>query len=246
MRTRFTRGLSAALVVSSLALSAAACGGDDKKDDAKKDGADKPAVSASASTAPEAAAPAKPMTDVQAKAAVLELKDLPSGGWKARKADAGKSVYKADKAVCQPVAEAMNASFTGSTKGPGAEFFIGKNTSELSQQLMTFSGTGAADFTKKLAAAVDACADFSVETEGQKVKAGAKKVTAPQGAEEAIAFTFSMELAPGFKLEPTMLVVRQGADIFRLMHLADDAAAKKDFDALAKTATDKFVKAAQG
>ncbi|MEU8541604.1 hypothetical protein AB0C52_16735 [Streptomyces sp. NPDC048717] len=245
MRTRFTRGLSAALVVSSLALSAAACGGDDKKDDAKKDGADKPAASASASAAPEAAAPAKPLTDAQMKAAALELKDLPSG-WKTTKTDDDKSVYKADKAECEPVVAVMNDSLAGATKGPSADFAIGNNDSELSQQIVTFTGTGAADFTKKLAAAVDACASFSVETDGQKMKVGAKKATAPQGAEEAVAFTFALEVAPNITVEPTLLVARQGAGLFRLMYLADDAAAKKNFDALAKTATDKFVKAAQG
>ncbi|MFE6098746.1 hypothetical protein ACFVQ4_02135 [Streptomyces laurentii] len=243
MRTRFSRGLSAALVVSSLALSAAACGGDDTKDDATKDGADKPAASASA--APAAAAPAKPLTDAQMKAAVLELKDLPSG-WKATKPEADPTVYKTDKAECEPIAAVMNDEIAGATKGASADFALGKNESELSQEVVNFSGTGAADFTKKLAAAVDACADFTVDAGGEKMKAGAKKLTAPAGAEEAVAFAFALEVAPGMKIEPNVVVARQGMGLFRLMHLADTAAGKKDFETLTKTATDKFVKAAQG
>ncbi|MEV5970024.1 hypothetical protein [Streptomyces sp. NPDC051921] len=244
MRTRITRGLSAVLAVSALSLTAA-CGG---SDDTKKDGADKPSAagSASASAAPTSQAPAAtPLTDAQMKAAALEVKDLPSG-WKTKKAEESTSVYKADKAACQPLADMMGPDIAGATTGASVDFVIGNNASELSEQVATFPGTGAADYVKKLSTALDGCAEFTVESEGQKIKLGATKITAPQGAEEALALGLSLEVAPGIKIEPKLVVARQGAGMFRLMHLADAAASKKDFDGIAKVATDKFVKAAQG
>ncbi|WP_225799799.1 hypothetical protein [Streptomyces sp. NK15101] len=245
MRTRITRGLSAVLAVSALSLTAA-CGG---SDGTEKDGADKPAAggSASASAAPTSQAPAAaPLTAAQMKAAALEVKDLPSG-WKAKKGEDDKTVYKADKAECQPLAAMMSAGIEGATQGASVDFVIGDNASELSQEVATFpAGAGAADYTKKIAAALDGCAGFSVEVEGQKMKVESKRLTAPQGAEEAIAFGMTLEVAPGIKIAPDLVVARQGAGVFRMLHLADAAAAKKDFDGLAKAATDKFVEAARG
>ncbi|MFF6777483.1 hypothetical protein ACFY8W_28560 [Streptomyces sp. NPDC012637] len=242
MRTRISRGLAAALAVSALSLTAA-CGGG-AKEDTKKDGADKPAAGATTSAAPTSEAPAAPLTDAQMKAAALEVKDLPSG-WKAKKGEDDKSDYKSDKAECQPLADMISANVPGATKGASVDFVIGNNASELSQEVMTFAGTGAADYTKKIATALDACTSFSVETEGQKMKLGVEKLTAPQGAEEVLAFRFALEVSPGITIKPKLLVGRQGTGAFRMVHLADAAKAEKDFDGLAKTATEKFAKAAQ-
>ncbi|MFF9199519.1 hypothetical protein ACF09L_30370 [Streptomyces sp. NPDC014779] len=243
MRTRITRGLSAVVAVSALSLTAACGGGDDTK----KDGADKPAAGTATTAAPTTEAPAaKPLTAAQMKAAALELKDLPAG-WKTKKVENDNMVYKADKAECQPLAAMVSAGIDGATQGASVDFAIGKNASELSQEVATFpAADGAADYTKKIAAALDACASFSVEAEGQKIKVESKKLTAPQGAEEALAFGLTLEVAPGVKLGPSLAVARQGAGVFRMVHLADAGTAKKDFDSLAKTATEKFAKAAQG
>ncbi|MEU6877101.1 hypothetical protein [Streptomyces sp. NPDC046712] len=240
MRTRIRHGLAAALAVSALSLTAA-CGGGDAKDDAKKDG-DKPAAT---SAAPTSEAPATPLTAAQMKAAVLELKDLPSG-WKVSKADPTTTVYKADKPECQPFADVMSDEIAGATKGASVDFTVGNNEAELSEEVVTFAGTGAADFTKKLGTALNSCTDFTVEAEGNKIKFAATKLTGPQGVEEAHAFGLSMEVAPGIKITPNLVVARQGTGVIRFLHLADAATAKKDFDTLAKLATDKFVKAAQG
>ncbi|MFF9910467.1 hypothetical protein [Streptomyces sp. NPDC013457] len=240
MRTRLRHGLAAALTVSALSL-VAACGGGDSKDDAKKD-ADKPAATTSA--APTSAAPATPLTAAQMKAGILEVKDLPSG-WKTTKHETTSSVYKVDKAACEPLAPMLGGDIAGATKGATGDFAVGNNDSEITEEIVTFDGTGAADYIKKLGGALDACPDFTTEADGTKMKVAVKKITAPQGAEEALAFQLSLEVAPGMKIEPNLIVVRQGTGVMRFLHLADAATAKKDFDTLAKLATDKFVKGAQ-
>ncbi|MFE5296896.1 hypothetical protein [Streptomyces sp. NPDC056632] len=244
MRTRISRGLAAALAVSALSLTAA-CGGGAKKDDAAKSGTDKPAAGATTSAAPTSAAPAASLTDAQMKAALLELKDLPSG-WKVTKHADSPSAYKTDKPACKGFADMMGSGdVAGATKGPSADFALGNNDSEINEQVVSFTGTGAADYLKQLSSALDTCGDMTVEADGQKMKLSAKKRTAPQGTEEALAFTLGLEVAPGMTIEPNFVFARQGNGVVRFMLLAD-AAGKKDFDSLAKKATDKFAKAAQG
>ncbi|MFF8279228.1 hypothetical protein ACF05T_24415 [Streptomyces lateritius] len=239
MRTRIRHGLAAALAVSALSLTAA-CGGGDAKDDAKKDKpADKPAAEQTTS-----AAPAVPLTAAQMKAGVLELKDLPTG-WKTTKHEDEKTVYKVDKPACEPFAVMVAGDIAGATKGATADFAVGNNDSEITEEIVTFPGTGAADFTKKLATALDSCTGFTVEAEGEKMKMSVTKRTAPQGAEEALAFGLALEVSPGVKVEPNIVVARQGTGVMRMLYLSDPATTKKDFDALAKLAADKFVKGAQ-
>ncbi|MEU6988122.1 hypothetical protein ABZ946_32610 [Streptomyces sp. NPDC046324] len=239
MRTRIRHGLAAALTVSALSL-VAACGGSGDAKDTKDKAADKPAAGQT-SAAP---APATPLTAAQMKAGILVLKDLPSG-WKDTTTKPSTDVYKADKPECQPFADVMGDEIAGATKGASVDFTVGESEAELSEEIVTFAGTGAADFTKKVGTALAGCTEFTVEIEGNKMKSTVKKITAPQGVEEAHAFTLSMEVAPGIKIEPNLVVARQGTGVLRFLHLADAATAKKDFDALAKLAADKFVKGAQ-
>ncbi|MCT4352760.1 hypothetical protein M5362_06405 [Streptomyces sp. Je 1-79] len=242
MRTRIRHGLAAALTVSALFLVAACSGGSDGTGDTTKEkAADKPAAEQTTSAAPAAATP---LTAAQMKAAVLELKDLPSG-WKTTKRDAAPTVYKVDKPECQTLAPMLSGDIAGATEGASGDFAVGDNASEITQTVVTFEGTGAADYIKKLGDALDACPAFTAEADGNKTKMAVKKITAPQGAEEALAFQLSLEVAPGIKVEPNLIVVRQGSGVMRFLHLADAATAKKDFDGLAKLATDKFVKGAQ-
>ncbi|MFD0368403.1 hypothetical protein [Streptomyces sp. NPDC059071] len=242
MRTRISRGLAAALAVSALSLTAA-CGGG-AKDDTKKDGADKPAAGATTSAAPTSEAPATPLTAAQMKAAALELKDLPSG-WKASTAEDDDTVYKADKPECAAIADLMSGKIDGGTEGAEVGFSKGNNDSEVDEAIATFPGTGAADFTKKIGTALESCTGFTTEVEGSKWKLTLTKLPAPQGVEEAYAFGVAIEVAPGMKIEPNVIVARQGTGVLRFLHLAD-AAGKKDFDSLSKLATDKFVTAAKG
>ncbi|MEV4948553.1 hypothetical protein [Streptomyces sp. NPDC053755] len=239
MRTRIRHGLAAALTVSALSLVAACGGSDGGKDGGKDKAADKPAEQ----TTSAAPAAASPLTTAQMKAAVLELKDLPSG-WKTTKHEESSAVYKVDKPECEPLAPMLGGDIAGATKGASADFAVGNNDSEISEEVVTFADAGAADYIKKLGTALDACPAFTADVDGSKMKVAVKKITAPQGAEEALALQMSTEVAPGITIEPNIVLVRQGAGVMRFLHLAD-AAGKKDFDALAKVATDKFVKGAQ-
>ncbi|MFE0702658.1 hypothetical protein [Streptomyces sp. NPDC058872] len=244
MRARISRGVAAVLAVSALSLTAA-CGGG-AEDEAAKGGADAPAAPSATSAEPTPEAPAAPLTEAQMKAALLELKDLPSG-WKTTKHEESTGGYKTDKAECQDLAAMLGSnSIDDAAKGPSAGFVIGNNASEISEQVVTFEGTGAADYVTKLSAALDACKEMTVEADGQKMKLTVKKGTAPQGLEQGIAFTLGLEVLPGITIEPNFVIGSQGTGVFRFMLLADSAAAKKDFDALGKLATDKFVKAVQG
>ncbi|MGW4162720.1 hypothetical protein [Streptomyces sp. NPDC004788] len=245
MRTRFSRGLSAALAVSALSLTAA-CGGG--SDDTKKDGADKPAASASATAAATSAAPqpAGPLTDAQMKAAALEAKDLPAG-WKAGKQEKGPAMGKADKTACEPITDLLADGIKGATTGSQAHFELAKN-STLDQTVATFEGTGAADFAKALGTAVDTCTGFATEAQGMKVKGTVKKLTAPAGAEQAYAFRLTLAMPDmGYQTQVDLLVARQGSGVTRLAYdPASDASGHAAFDGIAKTAADKFAKAAQG
>ncbi|MFI8516944.1 hypothetical protein ACIGEZ_03800 [Streptomyces sp. NPDC085481] len=243
MRTRIRHGLAAALAVSALSLTAA-CGGGAK--DTPGDGATKPADKpAAGQTTSAAPAPAAPLTDAQMKAAVLELKDLPSG-WKASKNPSSDFSMKADKAECEPLAAAAGSTVAGATKGPTVDFALGNNASELSEGVLAFSGTGAADFMKQVATSLGSCTAFTADTSGTKMKITVEKLTAPQTAEEALAFKLKLNVAQGITVEPTLLIARQGTGVVRLLHLADTPAAKKDFATFAGLAGDKLAKAAQG
>ncbi|MFJ3903519.1 hypothetical protein [Streptomyces sp. NPDC090025] len=247
MRTRITRGLAAALAVPALALTAACGGSDGAKDDTKPKApagttaAGTPSAAPTTSAAPEATGP---LTAAQMKGALLELKDLPSG-WKGSAHASAEFAVKADKAECRPLAEALSAKIPGATTGPSADFALGNNASELSESIQTFgSAADATAFTEKLSAALDSCTSFTADQDGTSMKTGVEKLTAPKTAEEAIAVRLKLAVAPGVTVEPTVLVARQGSGLIRVLHLADSAKAKGDFDAFAKLAGDKLAKAA--
>ncbi|WP_329120731.1 hypothetical protein [Streptomyces sp. NBC_01353] len=238
MRTRIRHGVAAALAVSALSLTTA-CGGGEAQDDTKK-GADKPAAEQTTS-----AAPATPLTAAQMKAGALELKDLPSG-WKAGKSEPDPTVYKADKPECEPLATLLADNVAGATTGASADFERGNSESLLSQQVMTFPGTGAADYVKKIGTSLETCAGFSAEMEGMKMKITLQKLTAPQGAQEAHAFRMKMNITDlNMTVESNVLVAAQGTGMTRFAHVPADAGGHKDFDGFAKLAVEKFAKGAQ-
>ncbi|MGW2020476.1 hypothetical protein [Streptomyces sp. NPDC001927] len=245
MRTRIRHGLAAALTVSALSF-VAACGGGEAQDDTKKDkAADKPAASQTTSAAPSTApAATAPLTAAQMKAGVLELKDLPSG-WKAVKAEKGPTLTKVDKAECQPIGALFADKLAGATLGASGDFERGAGTT-LNEEVLTFAGTGATDFVTKLGGALEGCTGFGATAEGMKVQATVKKLTAPQGAEEAHALRVKLSIPDfGYATEVDLLVARQGTGVIRLAHDPAGTAGAKDFDTFAKLATDKFVKGAQ-
>ncbi|MFC8951439.1 hypothetical protein ACFT8P_02160 [Streptomyces sp. NPDC057101] len=239
MRTRFSRGLAAALAVSALSLTAACGGGSDDK----AGSAEKGTEATGKTSAPPAATP---LTAAQMKAGVLELKDLPSG-WRASKAEPDTTTYKADNEACKPIATLMDDKVAGATIGGSVDFERGNSESLLSQQVMTFPGTGAADYATAIGTALGTCKGFSAEMEGMKMKITVEKLTAPQGTEQAHAFRIKMNIADlGMNVESNMLVASQGTGLTRFAHVPADATGHKDFDGFAKLAAEKFAKAAQG
>ena len=179
MRTRM-RGVIAAVAVSTLSLTAAGCqssSGDDKKpattDAAKPQG-----------TKTEEPAATTPLTAAQMTAATVELekKDLPAG-WKSNKVSAGDDpAPKADQPSCQPIADMMGDEIKGATKGSDVDFKQADGKTELSQQVFTFAGTGAADFTKAIGTALETCTSVPFDMEGQKVPVKIKKLDAQESA----------------------------------------------------------------
>jgi hypothetical protein len=240
MRTRARRSIAAALTVSALCFTAAACGGSD--DEKKPVAADKAKDSGKA----EEPAAGVALTAAQMKAATLTVEDLPSG-WKAGKPKPSNDDPQADKPECQPIAGIFADKIAGATIGGDQEFERGTGESALAQQVFTFPGSGAADFVKPISTALGACTAFSFEVEGMKADAKVEKLTAPQAGEEAVAFRLKLtfpEMA-AFKMETNLMVARQGTGVTRLAHIPANATGHKDFDALAKLAGDKFAKGAQ-
>jgi hypothetical protein len=245
MRTRIRRSAAAVLTASALCLAGTACGAEDDKKpsasesgDAKGSASDKPA---------EESKPVEPLTAAQMKASLLEVGDLPSG-WTADKVPAsGDAAPKSDKAECQPLADLMGEEVEGATKGGAADFKGAGGKTQLSQQVFTFPGTGAADYVKAIDTALAACTTVHFDTEGTKVPVKIARVDAPKAAEASQAFTMSLEFAPGVEITANLLVAHQGAGATRVAFMNDGGAeAQKSFGELVTVVGDKLVKGAQG
>lgn len=239
MRTRMRRGMAAALTVSAL-FTAAACGG--SSEDEKKPAA---AAKEQDKAKDEKPAATTPLTAAQMKAATLEVKDLPAG-WKADNTPADDTpAPTADKPECQPLAALLADKFKNATMGEGADF-QGKGAGiALGQDVFTFDGNGAADFTKAVGTALDSCTKLSFTEGGEKVDLTIEKLSAPKVAEESHTFRMTMSM-PGFELKISMLVARQGSGVTRTAYLpGQDPAAEKAFDDLVTRTGEKFVKGAQ-
>ena len=247
MRTRM-RGVIAAVAVSTLSLTAAACqssSGDDKKPattDAATTDAAKPQE-----TKTEEPAATTPLTAAQMKAATVELKDLPAG-WKSNKVSAGDDpAPKADQPSCQPIADMMGDEIKGATMGSDVDFKQADGKTELSQQVFTFAGTGAADFTKAIGTALETCTSVPFDMEGQKVPVKIKKLAAPKVGEESHAFQMAIVFGPGVEIKANLLVAHQGTGATRVAYVnTGDAAAQKSFENMVQLIGDKFVKGVQG
>ncbi|MGW0704009.1 hypothetical protein ACWD0A_32895 [Streptomyces sp. NPDC002867] len=242
MRTRIRRSAAAVVTASALCLAGTACGAeDDKKPSAsadksgeKQDGASTPAV--------------KPFTAEQLKAATLVAGDLPDG-WKATKTPSSDDpAPKADKPECQPIANLLADDVEGATMGEPADFETAGSEKALSQAVFTLEGTGAADFTKALGTALDACPQLTFTQDGEKNDVKIEKVAAGKVAEDSQTFSMTMKL-PGLGVDYKvyLLVASQGTAVSRAAFIpGEDPAAVKAFDGLVKVIGDKLVKAAQG
>ncbi|MEU0272779.1 hypothetical protein [Streptomyces sp. NPDC006307] len=241
MRTRIRRGAAVALTVSALTFTAA-CGGS-----ADKGGSDKAKTSEAPGKPAEkpAEAAAKPLTEAQMKAGVLAVADLPKG-WADAPTESDSTTYKVDKSECQPLSDVLSQKIAGATVGAEEDFRGDNGASQLNHRIVTFSGTGAADFMKSIGTAVDKCTSFSTDMEGTPIVLKVAKLDAPKSGEETHGVALSMDLGGEMALTINVVVARQGAGVSRVIYMPGTANAGKSVNDLAKIAGDKFVKAAQG
>ncbi|MFF8829517.1 hypothetical protein [Streptomyces sp. NPDC015131] len=241
MRTRTRRGVAVALTVSALTFTAACGGSSDKGGDSGKD----KAAGSSAGKPADKAAEATPLTAAQMKAGALTVADLPKG-WTVTKNPADASAYKADKAECQPIADLLAKNVSGATVGADVDFSGGNGADQLTHQIMTFPGTGAADFVSSVGTAAEKCTGFKTAMEGVPAELKVEKLTPPKTGEESHGVRVSMDLGGAMEFALHVAVSRQGAGVSRVVYLPGLPASAKNFDDLAKRGGEKFVKAAQG
>ncbi|MEE1753420.1 hypothetical protein [Streptomyces sp. SP18CS02] len=246
MRTRIRRGAAVALTTSALVLTAA-CGGSSETD-AKPEKSGSSAKAGDPAKGEDAAKDgqsATPLTAAQMKAGVLAVADLPKG-WTASKNPADDSAYKADKAECQPIATLLQNKVAGATIGANEDFAGGDGANQLSHQIMTFPGTGAADFVTSIGTAAEKCTGFKTTMEGVPAELKVEKLNPPKAGEESHGVRVSMDLGGEMEFALHFAVARQGTGVSRVVLVPGTPASAKDFDDLAKRAGDKFAKGVQG
>ncbi|MYX27888.1 hypothetical protein GTY75_14735 [Streptomyces sp. SID8381] len=232
-----------------LALLATACGG--SSDDDGKKGGDATTAQAdkSASAAPAAA---QPLSAAELEKAALTQADVKSGKVTAKLPatdDIAQDKVKTDKPACTPLALLQVGSYAGkpaaSVKrswmedakkpeaGASAEdaMVAGLDRAKVVVTLASYADGGAEQAMKDLTkSAADCAGGFSFTVAGDTTKA-VKVATgsAPQGADEALAVTYTME-ADGDQFPVKGVVVRKGATLayFPAVNLAA-AATGKDF-----------------
>jgi hypothetical protein len=232
-----------------LALLVTACGGS-SDDDGEKGGAGKTAqAEKSASAAPAAA---KPLSAAELEKAALTQADVKSG--KVTKVPAKDEVAQdkvtADKAACTPLAQLQLGSYLGKPaavvkrewkgdpKKPAAnasdeeKFLAGVDVPQVLVTLASYEDGGAEQVMKDLNAAVTSCAGgYTYSAAGEKTKSlKVTKTDAPQGGDEALAVTSTVDAEDGVKAPAKGVVVRKGATVayFPAVNFAA-AATGKDF-----------------
>ncbi|MBN0044239.1 hypothetical protein JS756_08975 [Streptomyces actuosus] len=211
------------------------------------------AASASASTAPAATAAAKALTAAELQKAALTQADVKSGTIMEKlpaQDQVAQDKVKAAKAECAPLAQLQAGTFVGKPaatvarkwigdpKKPAAgaseeeKFLSGLDKSMVVLTLASYADGGAEKAMKELTTAATQCAggfEFSVggaATKDVKVV----ETDAPQGADEALAVTMTMD-AEGTRAPVKGVVVRKGATLAYLPAVNMAAAATgDDFD----------------
>ncbi|MFF0444926.1 hypothetical protein ACFYT4_00645 [Streptomyces sp. NPDC004609] len=251
MRTRIRRAFAVA-AVSALCLTAAACGDSDGEKKSVGESAGERATD-QPKDAPEdqpkdepkdGASDAEPLTAAQMKAATATAQDLPAGFTKSG-STANDERFTADKKECQPIVVFMGGAIDGATIGGNVDFEGDGGNSLFSQQVFTFSGGGAEDYTKAIGTALETCTAFSFTDEGDKTSVTVRKITAPKVGEESHAFRLKMTATGSpVTFEVDIVAARQGSGATRFVFVPGDAAGHKSFDDLVKRVGDRFVRGA--
>ncbi|MGX4690369.1 hypothetical protein [Streptomyces sp. JNUCC 63] len=249
MRSLLVRRTALAASAAALALLATACGGSSDSDSADKAGDGK---TAQADKTPSAA-PAKALTADELEKAALTQADVKSGKVTTKVPaadDVAQDKVKTDDAACAPLAYLQAGSYVGKPSATLKRSWLGDaqkpkagakpedamlaalDRAKAVVTLASYEDGGAEQAMKDLNTAATKCAGgFSYTVGSDKVKiVKVATADAPQGADEALAVTTTMD-AEGVKAPVKGVVVRKGATLayFPAFNLAS-AASGKDFD----------------
>lgn len=221
MRMSVRTALTAA-TAASLALLLTACGGDASDGKPKGDND----ASASAAAKPDV----KALTPAQLDKLVVAQADLT--GYLVQKTDAADVVnggdVGADKAPCEPLAEAMSAVAPGTpgasvqrkavqakkgTGGSPADIRNALGAPATAITLGSYAGEGAQQALASLKAAGDACGGgFTISASGEKTKVAKVSPEPLTAGDEAVAFTVISEME-GKPFMSTLAVFRKGNNL---------------------------------
>ncbi|WP_406172753.1 hypothetical protein [Streptomyces sp. NBC_00996] len=250
MRPTAVRRTALAASVAALALLATACGGSsdggDKSGDGKTAQADK--------TVSATPAAAKVLTAAELEKAALTQADVKSGKVVTKvpaRDDIAQDKVKTDDPACEPLAylqggsyvgkpaDTVKRSWTGDAKKPAAgasaedTMLAAVDRAKVVLTLASYEDGGAEKAFADLSTAAAKCAGGFTFTVGSDKTKILKVVTtdAPQGADEALALTSTVDAEEGIKAPVKGVVVRKGATLayFPAVNIAA-AATGKDFD----------------
>ncbi|MEU6479629.1 hypothetical protein ABZ858_22555 [Streptomyces sp. NPDC047017] len=249
MRPTSVRRTALVASAAALALFATACGssGDGGKDTGGK------TVQPGRTAAPSSAAPAAaPLSAAELEKAALTQADVKSGkvAKVSPKEETAQDQVKVNDAACVPLGHLQSGAYvgkpsaaagrhwTGDPKKPAADasdeekFLAGVDRPVVGVTLAAYADGGAEQAMKDLNAAARSCAGgFASTADGEETKV--LKVTrtdAPEGGDEALAVTFTLDVSDGDKMSVKAAVVRKGATLahFITTNFAS-AGAGKDF-----------------
>lgn len=218
------RRTAAATAVTSLALLLAACGGGDKKPAEDTGKAD---ASASAAAKPDV----KALTADELEKLVVEQADLK--GYQVKKTPAKEVVnggdVSADKAACEPLAEAMSSVSTGTPRATAQRKLaevpkkdaasspanvLGALGAPLTSVVLgSYDGQGAEQAITSLKAAGEACTGgFTLIAGGEKTKVTKVATETTTAGDEALAWTVTSDM-DGSPFVSKLVVFRKGNNL---------------------------------
>ncbi|MFJ2741815.1 hypothetical protein ACIO3O_19380 [Streptomyces sp. NPDC087440] len=222
MRIRPLRFAAAGLAASSLVL-LTACGGSadaESKADAKK-------TPAPTSAAPTPAASEAPLSKSQVKAALLTVKDLPTGwssaGKGSEEGEDGGDLKPGAKvsAACKKALDLMNGEFSGfEPKAAVDTEFQGPQGATLNLTVETHKAGEAQRAVKEVETTVKGCdAAFPVVMEGTAVKVRLTELSVPAQGDESHGFRFTVLLPDETQIDMDLAYARYGQSITAAAYL---------------------------
>ncbi|MEU8621559.1 hypothetical protein [Streptomyces sp. NPDC048623] len=186
------------------------------------------------------------MTEGQRQAAMLSEADL-LAEWQRRAPGVGRSALAVSDPVCRPLAGLMEDVLWGPEATSGAWFRHGAGEAHISTRVVAYSGSGAMDHVVRVRGALDECPAFTTSLKGTTMNVSASRLPAPRFAAGSEAFRLSAGRQGGpLHLQADVVVLSHGTEVLSFQYTPTDPSGHKDFEPLARLATDKFVKATHG